>query len=88
MNDFSESISEMTDLANEVNIEFEETAKANAEYRAELEACIFDTRDMLAQWRIDSVREHRWMLVATFASIIAAIGTIVSVIILFMSFIK
>lgn len=54
---------------------------AEHKYKGHLEDCIFDTRDTLLKMQEDSAKDHKWLIIGTTASVIAAIGTVVSIII-------
>ena len=83
MDDFNQTISNITNTVSKIDADLTATQELQADYQAKLDESILETRDILRRMEKDSASDRKLTIIATIASVIAAIGTIVSIVIHF-----
>lgn len=80
--DFSQAAAEMKKAVAEEHAELKAARSAEAEYRAELDASIFETRDLLRKMAEESNKEsrynHRVNLIIIIIALLTLITTVIS----------
>ena len=81
--DYSHAMDRINAATDEIHDSISAGIIAEQEYKAQLEDCIFETRDIIHKMQNESKKDKKWVIIGTISSVIAAIGTIVSLIICF-----
>lgn len=80
--DFSECVKKMSDSVNDVQNHIFQKSKALAEYQAELDDCVFETRDLLKAMQDSSAKDAtiqtKRFIIQTVVSVSALIAAVVA----------
>lgn len=80
--DFSECVKKMNDSVNDVQSHISQKSKAIAEYQANLDRCVFETRDLLKSIQYNSYKDAtiqtKRFIIQTVVSVSALIAAVVA----------